>query len=158
MFFVFQILANFVFNIMGYLMHDDLWKKSPQRCQKWKNFEICLSTQKDIAFLNLNFPPFWAIFSNKNGGKLNFQSAIFWMDWLVYLKNFFTFDILVVTSFRNHHYISHNTKTKFGGNSVTSFSRQKSQNLKNEKHTFFWNGDFYIVAKFQVNCVKTYKR
>ena len=38
---------------------------------------------KDIAFLNLNFPPFCAIFSDKNGGKLNFQNAIFWMDWYI---------------------------------------------------------------------------
>ena len=26
---------------------------------------------------------------------------------------------------------------------------------KTKKHTFFWNAEFYIVAKFQVNCLKT---
>ena len=45
--------------------------------------------------------------------------------------------------------------TRFGGNFVTSFSRQKCQNLKNKKHTILGNGEFYIVGNFQVNCVKT---
>ena len=46
-------------------------------------------------------------------------------------------------------------QTKFGGNFVTSFSSRKCQNLKNIKTNVLWNGEFYIVAKFQVNCVKT---
>ena len=37
------------------------------------------------------------------------------------------------------------------------FSRKKCQNLKNKKHTFFWNSKLYVVTKFQVNCVKTKK-
>ena len=69
-------------------------------------------------------------------GKFKFKNAIS-LEWIGIFQFFFTFDILVVTSFRNHHYISHNTKTKFGGNSVTSFSRQKCQNLKNENVRFF---------------------
>ena len=67
---------------------------------------------------------------------------------------FFTFDILGVSSFSNHHKISYNTKNKIGGNFVTSFSRQKYQNLTNKNKTFgFRDGKFYIVANFQVNCV-----
>ena len=46
-------------------------------------------------------------------------------------------------------------KTKFGGNFVTSFSRQKCQNPKNKKHAILGNGEFYIDANFKVNCVKT---
>ena len=49
-------------------------------------------------------------------------------------------------------------KPKFGGNFLTSFSGQKCQNLKNKKPRFFWNSEFYIVAKFQGNCIKTKKR
>ena len=46
-------------------------------------------------------------------------------------------------------------KTKFGGNFVTWFSRQKMPKSEKQKHIhFFCNGEFYIVAKFQVNCVK----
>ena len=37
------------------------------------------------------------------------------------------------------------------------FPRKMPKSEKRE-HTFFWNGDFHIVAKFQVNCIKTYKR
>ena len=54
-------------------------------------------------------------------------------------------------------------KAKFGRNFVTSFSHRKRQNLKKKKKkttkdTFFWNGEFYIIANFQVNCGKTKKR
>ena len=31
----------------------------------------------------------------------------------------------------------------------------KCQNQKNQKHTILGNGEFYIVAKFYANCVKT---
>ena len=85
MFFVFQILANFVFSIMGYLMMVS--ERSHHRDIKSEKIWNMPIHSKDIAFLNLNFPPFCAIFSDKNGGKLNFQNAIFWMDWYI-SKNF----------------------------------------------------------------------
>ena len=49
-------------------------------------------------------------------------------------------------------------KTKFGGNFVTLFSRQKCQNMKNEKETSLRSVEFYIAANFQVYCTKTKKR
>ena len=45
-----------------------------------------------MAFRNLNFSPFCAIFSN-NGGKLNFQNAISF-EWIGIFKKKITFDIL----------------------------------------------------------------
>ena len=70
----------------------------------------------------------------------------------------------MVSSLRNHHYKKKITrcpiilKTKFGGNFVTLFFRQKCKNLKNEKHTILGNGEFYIVTNFQVYCAKTIKK
>ena len=40
---------------------------------------------------------------------------------------------------------------------MTSFPRQKCKNLKDRKDTFFWNGEFHVVANFQVNCGKPNK-
>ena len=53
------------------------------------------------------------------------------------------FDSLEESSFRNP--IRHPIilKTKFGGNFVTSFSRQICQNLKNIKTNVFWNCELY---------------
>ena len=49
-------------------------------------------------------------------------------------------------------------KTKFGGNIVTSFTRQMPKSENQKKHTILRNGVFYIAANFQVNCIKTKKR
>ena len=41
---------------------------------------------------------------------------------------------------------------------MTSFPAKNAKNWKTiEKTGFFWNGEFYIVARFQVNLVKTKK-
>ena len=46
-------------------------------------------------------------------------------------------------------------KLKFGAKFVTSFSRQKCQNLKNKKHRILENGEFFFGAKFQNNWIKS---
>ena len=44
-------------------------------------------------------------------------------------------------------------KTKFVGNLWRHFPAKNAKIWKT-LHTCFWNGEFHIVAKFQVNCVK----
>ena len=82
-------------------------------------------------------------------GNSNFKT-LYLLSGLAYFKFFSLLYILVVSSFRNLHRYPIMLKTKFGGNFVTSFSRQKCQNLKNKKHTILGNGEFYIDANFQV--------
>ena len=74
-------------------------------------------------------------------------------------KKIFTFGILVVSYFRNYHQISYNAKNKIWRelcDLIYPPKMPKSENQKN--HTILRNGVFYIVANFQVNCIKTKKR
>ena len=40
------------------ISNDGFWKKSPQGCQRWKNFWNIPIHSKDIAFWKFSFPPF----------------------------------------------------------------------------------------------------
>ena len=51
--------------------------------------------------------------------------------------------------------MSHNNKNKIWRKLCDVIFPPKMPKSEKQKHVhFFWNGEFYIVAKFQVNCVK----
>ena len=136
---------------MGYLMMVS--ERSHHKDVKGeKIFQIYLSIQKIQRFESSVFRHF-VTKNSTNGRKFKFKNAISF-EWIGIFQIFFTFDIPVVTSFRDHHQISHNTKNKIWRELCDVIF---PQNLKNKKHTFFWNSKLYIVTKFQVNCVKTKK-
>ena len=116
-------------------------------------FEICLSIQKIWLFERSIFYHFVTKNNTKWWEIQITKCYIFWLDrhnskmfwlltslWWLLSETIIRYPIIL--------------KTKFGGNFVKSFSRQKCQNLKNKKPLFFWNGEFFIVSKLQVNYVE----
>ena len=111
---------------------------------------------KDIAFLNLNFPPFCAILVTKWRKTELSKRYIFWMDWFIskIFSPLTSLWWLLSETIIRYPLIQ---KRNLAGTLWRHFPAKNAKIWKRE-HTFFWNGDFHIVAKFQVNCIKTYKR
>ena len=89
------------------------------------------------------FTPFCTIFSNKMVENWTFKTLYLLSRHISKMFSLLTslWWLLSETIIRYPFIL----RTKFGEKFEKTFSYQKCQNLKNKKHTFFWNGEFYIV-------------
>ena len=144
-FFVFQIshiLAGKWHNRFGakffslpFATFDDRFLNStPQRSWIWKKYLKYVNPIKSYRVLKFVFSAILLLKIAQNGEKFKVRCTITF-DWIANCEE----------------------KNNLGAKSVTSFSRQNLWNLKNKKHTIFWNDEFYICAKFHVACIRTKK-